>query len=100
MDFSANDPARDATGTGTVEPDPLRRLVQVALVIYLMPVIAVVLAIGGASILVGGATRVARKFASSPRPGLVARRAVLPRSAPSRSAPSMVWARRSDRVGS
>ena len=49
-----------------VGADPVRRLVHVALALYLTPVIAVVCLIGGVSILVGKATRVAERLATRP----------------------------------
>ena len=55
------------SGAGrSVGADPVRRLVHVALALYLTPVIAVVCLIGGVSILVGKATRVAERLATGP----------------------------------
>jgi hypothetical protein len=42
--------------------DPLRHAVQVALAIYLLPVIAIVCAIGGASIVLDRASRLATRL--------------------------------------
>jgi hypothetical protein len=42
--------------------DPLRRVVQVTLAIYLMPVVAVVCAIGGASIVLSHAANLASRL--------------------------------------
>jgi hypothetical protein len=51
------DSARD------VEPrDPLRHVIHIALAIYLMPVVAIVCAIGGASIVIDKATQLAGRF--------------------------------------
>jgi hypothetical protein len=41
--------------------DPLRRVVHVALAIYLMPVVAIVCAIGGVAIVIDQATRLAAR---------------------------------------
>jgi hypothetical protein len=42
--------------------DPLGHAVRVALTIYLMPVIAIVCVLGGASILIGRASRLVSRF--------------------------------------
>ena len=59
--------------------DPLRRAVHIALAIYLMPVFAIVCAIGGVSIVIERASRLASRLAAvgrrgpGPRPLSVAR---------------------------
>jgi hypothetical protein len=45
-----------------VSADPLRRIVQVALAIYLMPVILIVCAIGGTSIAFDRTAKLAARF--------------------------------------
>ena len=50
-----------ASGSGG---DPLCRVVHVALAIYLLPVVAIVCLIGGASIVIGSASRVVARLAS------------------------------------
>jgi hypothetical protein len=50
----------DRPGHGSV--DPLQRVVQVSLAIYLMPVVAIVCAIGGVSIALGAVGRLAGKL--------------------------------------
>jgi len=52
----------DPETIGSVQADPIRILVQAALALYLMPLVLVVCLIGGASILVSGAARIASKF--------------------------------------
>jgi hypothetical protein len=47
--------------------DPLRRVVHVALAIYLMPVVAIVCAIGGVAIVIDQATRLAARCAGEGR---------------------------------
>jgi hypothetical protein len=57
--------APEESATATIErgaANPLGRVVQVALAIYLMPVIAIVCAIGGASIAIGEASRFASRL--------------------------------------
>jgi hypothetical protein len=53
-------------GASPSPPDPLRRVIHVALAIYLTPVIAIVCAIGGVSILFNKASLLARRFAIGP----------------------------------
>jgi hypothetical protein len=60
----AAEPEVDA-GRG-VEPDPVRRVVHVALALYLTPVILVVCLIGGVSIMFGKASRIAERLAFRP----------------------------------
>ena len=48
--------------TGRASVDPLQRAVQISLAIYLMPVIAIVCAIGGASIALGAAGKLATRL--------------------------------------
>jgi hypothetical protein len=50
--------------TSPASVDPLQRVVQVSLAIYLMPVVVVVCAIGGASIVLGAAGRLAARLTS------------------------------------
>jgi hypothetical protein len=50
----------------TIEVDPIRRLVHVALVLYLTPVILVVCLIGGVSIMFGKASKIAERLAFRP----------------------------------
>jgi len=51
-----------------VDPaDPLRRVVHITLAIYLMPVVAIVSAIGGVAILFERATRLASRVAADAR---------------------------------
>ena len=52
----------------TIEVDPIRRLVHVALVLYLTPVILVVCLIGGVSIMFGKAGKFAERLAFRPSP--------------------------------
>jgi hypothetical protein len=50
-----------------VEPrDPLRQIIHAALAIYLLPVVAIVCAIGGASIVFDKATRLAGRLRIKP----------------------------------
>jgi hypothetical protein len=76
--------------------DPLRRVVHIALAIYLMPVVAIVCAIGGASILFDRATKLAARIA------VEGRRDLKPGHLPvvgSRSRPSISRDRRRIRAG-
>jgi len=57
--------SEDEPGRAVVA-DPARRLVHVALALYLTPVIVIVCLIGGASIVFGKATRVAERLAFRP----------------------------------
>jgi hypothetical protein len=49
-----------------VEADPLRRVVHVALALYLTPVVALVCLIGGVSILFGKANKIAERLVFRP----------------------------------
>ncbi len=68
MALIPSEDSKDPESVGSPRPDSLQRVVQIALAVYLMPVIAVVCAIGGASLLFDQATRVAGRFhAKNPR---------------------------------
>jgi hypothetical protein len=60
----AAEPGVDAGRTG--EADPFRRVVHVALALYLTPVILVVCLIGGVSIMFGKASKIAERLAFRP----------------------------------
>jgi hypothetical protein len=58
-------PSQESAGpesTGADPGDPLRRAVHVALAIYLMPVVVIVCAIGGISIVFDRASKLAARF--------------------------------------
>ncbi len=59
-------PEHDVTGEVAVRPsaDPLRRGVQIVLAIYLLPVLPVVLLVGGVAIVFGGIARVMNRLKS------------------------------------
>ena len=66
-------PLQESAGpepTGTDPTDPLRRAVHVALAIYLMPVVVIVCAIGGISIVFDQASKLAARFANETRRGV------------------------------
>jgi hypothetical protein len=66
-------PLQESAGperAGADPADPLRRVVHVALAIYLMPVVAIVCAIGGASILIDRASQLANRIAVEGRRGV------------------------------
>jgi hypothetical protein len=76
--------------------DPLRHAVQVALAIYLMPVIAIVCAIAGASIVLDRASRLATRFGFEGRHAMNPAHLPIP---PSLSRPLLSRDRRRTRVG-
>jgi hypothetical protein len=59
----ASEESAGLEGAGHDPVDPLRRVVHVALAIYLMPVVAIVCAIGGVAIVIDQATRLATRLA-------------------------------------
>jgi hypothetical protein len=62
MDPIAWAQADDANPAGRDPVDPLQRIVQVSLAIYLMPVVAIVCAIGGASIALSAVGKLATRL--------------------------------------
>lgn len=65
--------SEESTGTeggGADRADPLRHAVHIALAIYLMPVVAIVCAIGGISIVVDKTTKLAASLATGGHRGV------------------------------
>ena len=84
---------------GCAPVDPLRRAVHVALAIYLMPVVAIVCAIGGASIVLDRASRLAARLATEGRRGVGPGPHPLARPGEAGRTPSVSSGRRRTRVG-
>jgi hypothetical protein len=91
--------SEESTGHARVGYDPLRHAVHVALAVYLMPVVAIVCAIGGASIVFDRASRLAARLAVEGRRGVGHAHLPIARSGQVRWAPATAPIRRRTRMG-
>ena len=88
----------ESTGIDAGGRDPFRRAAHVALAIYLLPVFAIVYAIGGASIVINRASRLASRLATDGRRGARPRPLPVVRSGEAEWSPSAYQGRRRTRV--
>ena len=91
--------SRDIAGVESDQVDPVRRLVHVALALYLTPVILVVCLIGGVSIVVEKAARTAERLAFGPHHRGKGRQIVAARSGIEKAGPRFRGDREGTRTG-